>query len=479
MQAPTTGPELDIVGTTDLTGATGHIDTTTNGNITYTEAGTGAMRVGTIRSTAGAVQLMTPSQDLELLANGLIKADTSSVALAVGKNLTTDASSTVSAGTAASLQAVGNVTAGSNSTISAVTTLLLTAGKNLTVGTKSTISAGTTATLRVGDNVTTAAGSMLTAGTSLAIAVDSPNTDPGVGSVVDINGFLSSLLTTITGQGDNDVIDLNFAHGINTKATAVASLASLATALAEVDGAGGTNSLKVDDSTATTADTGAMDKTVITGLGMGGVGVYYANIQSLEVDLSQGGDTFTVLGTVAKTLIQGGAGSDHLDVGAALSAATSIPAIAGKTPADVVAADKGDLNRIAGLLTFTGNGGSDQVELDADYAYDTYRLGDSDSAGKMGRMRNRGVCSNRPCASQCGRRGCGDGRPWRASGWRRGCGSGTRAGRRRRPWHPTLGWATPYRRTRRRGPLRGKKHERFDLRSTVLILARRSSEGLG
>ncbi|MBM4068701.1 MAG: hypothetical protein FJ271_07120 [Planctomycetes bacterium] len=270
-------PRIDITGITQLAGAAGRIDTLTNGDITYTEFGGGAMRIGTVQSNNGNVQLTnhdqaTPGQDLD------------------------------------------------------VQTAIIAAGTML---------------LQVGDNVTTAAGSTLTAGTSSTLLVDyvSPDPDPGVGSIVNINGAINSPLTQMTGHADNDTFNLNDADSIN---------AALTTAIVNVNGGGGSNNLKVDDSGDANTRSGGLTFETVTGLGMGGSGVHYSNIQNLEVDLSQGGTTFfditsTNLGT--PTLVRGGAGNDNINVGSSL------------------AADNGNLNDIQGALTIIGNGGSDSVEV--------------------------------------------------------------------------------------------------------------------
>lgn len=265
----------DIVGITQLLN-TGYIDTTTNGDIDYTEFGGTIMRVGTIESTAGNVQLTNPDtptdgQDLELLTG---------------------------------IDAAGDVL------------------------------------LQIGDNVTTNADSLLAAGNSITLTLDYLNMDPDIGSTVEIYGNISSPATSITGKADDDIIHLNNAHGINSGSE---------TAKVAVDGGGGSNNLKVDDSGFTGTDSGQMTFNSVSGLGMGGSGIEYFRIQDLEVDLSQGGTTFfdvlsTNLGT--PTLVRGGGGNDNISIGSSL------------------AADNGDLNNIQDVLTLVGNGGSDQVEVD-------------------------------------------------------------------------------------------------------------------
>ena len=333
-------PAIFILGTTDLTGTTGFINTMTNGSITYTESGGGAMRIGTISSTSGSVllsnpALASPGQDIDLVQNNL-----------------------------------------DEGLISAATAILLNVGDNLTT---------------VGNSSST--GSVLTAGRSITINLGySPGSGPhpSAGSTVNIDGFISSPVTRIAGGSHDDVINLNFAHGINSTATSVVSASQLLTAIVDVDGHGGQNSLKVDDSGYHLGDSGVMTGTEINGLGMGGYGIHYLNIQqSLEIDLggnvppvmnpsvilpTNAPNAFTVLATVCPTTVQGGAGTDNLAIGAAINTATTVnedfslngvdPSIPLSASHDgLVPADDGDLNRIKGALTFIGNGGTDTMEV--------------------------------------------------------------------------------------------------------------------
>jgi hypothetical protein len=311
-----TDPNIDIVGITQLTGAAGFIDTLTNGYIKYTEAGGTPMRIGSVQSTNSNVLLTNPDlasagQDIDVVVNDL-----------------------------------------NNGLVSAATTIVFIVGDNFST---------------FGNNSQT--GSLLTAGTSITINIDDPpaDPDPGVGSITNIDGLISSPLTLINGNDDDDTINLNYANGINTLPTAVAP--DLTTAQVIVDGKGGSNKLKVDDSGDPGADSGYSTLDTVFGLGMGGFGVSYTNIQELEVDLSQGGTTtknqggaalsvanFTVYSTHdgTPTLVRGGAGNDIVQVG-------STPA--GPDLAGLPTQDHGDLNDIRALLTVIGNGGLDYLEI--------------------------------------------------------------------------------------------------------------------
>ncbi len=291
-----------MLGTIDLTGTTDYLDTTTNGNINYGESSAGGvMRINVVQSTDGNVMLTVPhlsggGQNLDLIATAV------------------------------------------NGLISALGTVLI----------------------QVGDNMTTVFASMITAGISITIDGDYDNTSSNSGSIITINGSISSPLTDVNAGTQDDQVFLNYAHGINTQSTAVVS--TFTNAVVNVDGQAGMNALTLSDSSFGGSDRGAMTLEWIAGLGMGGLGVHYTNFQSLVVELSQGGDTFTVISTHVNcpTLIFGGAGSDFINVGASLTDDVPMPG----SPGTTMPHDQGNLNAIQGMLTFNGNGGSDSLEVD-------------------------------------------------------------------------------------------------------------------
>ena len=92
-----------MVGVTELAGATGVINATTNGSINFTEAiGTGVMRVGDIESTGSNITLNVPGtpvpgDDLLVVPGGTLSAPVGSITMYVGGNVTVSATSLVSA----------------------------------------------------------------------------------------------------------------------------------------------------------------------------------------------------------------------------------------------------------------------------------------------------------------------------------------------------------------------------------------------
>ncbi len=262
-------PLINILGLTDLTGS-GSLDVATNGNITLTETGGGAMTVQTVASLLGNVTLTVPDlsitgQDLDLLGGGSI-----------------------------------------------------TAGGNIL--------------LQVGDNVSSGVGSTIAATGTVTIDGDFGNADPGVGSTMTFQGTLNGSTFTINGGPDNDVITLEqttvlgptkiFGNGgddtINIGGFMTGSgLLSGLVAGVTVDGGTGTNTLNIDDSgdTANTND-GVLSGTGLTGLGMGTGITYTGSFEFLNVLQGKGNDNFTIhVGAVSLppiTVVDGGPGTNTL-----------------------------------------------------------------------------------------------------------------------------------------------------------------------
>ena len=297
--------QVNVVATVTLTGAADYLETTTNGNINVGEATVGGvLRVHTANSTNGNVMLTVPHH--------------------VGRGQDLDLIHTVTDGL-----------------ISALGTVLL----------------------QVGDDMTSDFASLITAGTSITIDGDYGNSLAGTGSTILINGSISSPLTNINGDKQDDTIHLNYTHGINN--TPVPGGASLTNAIVNTDGKGGTNHTIVSDTHATTPDVGVLTESTVTGLGMGGKGVHYTNdytlLQYMEVDLNDGlagvGDTLSVLSTHTNdnTLVLGGASNDTVNVGS-------------HTDSTAAPFTTSDLLGILGQLTVDAAGGAANRLLISNYA---------------------------------------------------------------------------------------------------------------
>ncbi len=186
-------------------------------------------------------------------------------------------------------------------------------------------SAGGTATLRAGDNINVNTGAVVksqkTTGDTVFLIGDYNDND-AAGTTITVDGQLFGRSIVISGNADDDSFIFNNPHGINANT-------GLGVGVVIVDGAGGTDSVLVDESAGSVADTGAMTSTNLTGLGMGYDGIKYAgtgaNVEDLKVQLTQGADTFTIHSSNAGTLthIFGNGANDTLNV-EAISGATDV-----------------------------------------------------------------------------------------------------------------------------------------------------------
>ncbi len=134
--------------------------------------------------------------------------------------------------------------------------------------------------------------------------------------------------------------------------------------------------LNVDDSGDTTNNNGVLTKDNLTGLGMG-VGISYYTIETLNINLGSGADTFTSLDTGAVTNLNTGAGNDTVRIGPNLDAngnplSESTPVLAanliygtsyGMTVNTGAGNDAVRVNRNVANLTLNGGDGNDSFEL--------------------------------------------------------------------------------------------------------------------
>ncbi len=173
------------------------------------------------------------------------------------------------------------------------------------------------------------------------------------------------------GQGD-DTLNVG-----SLQPTANGTLSQLTKALT-VYGEGQTTGdiLNIDNSGDTLTRTGTLTKDALTGLGMG-VGITYNMMETLNINLGSGADTFTSLDNGAVTNLNTGAGNDTVRIGANLDAdgvplAEASPALAatqiyGNSYAMTVNAGTGNdsvrVNRNKANLTLQGGDGNDTIEL--------------------------------------------------------------------------------------------------------------------
>ncbi|MBI1324889.1 hypothetical protein GC170_17120, partial [bacterium] len=174
------------------------------------------------------------------------------------------------------------------------------------------------------------------------------------GDTFNVQSTSSTTTTTVdTGAGTNTV-------NVGSDAPSPTGNVNAIAGKLVVQGGSGSDSLNVYDTSDSAANTGTLTSTRITGLGMGADGIDYSGLETLNVDLGSGGDTFNVQSTssTTTTTVDTGAGTNTVNVGSDAPSLT------------------GNVNGIAGKLVVQGGSGSDSLNV-----YDT-----SDSAANTGTL---------------------------------------------------------------------------------------------
>jgi Ca2+-binding RTX toxin-like protein len=278
-----TAARIDIFGFTNLL-SMGKINVLTNGDITLTEI-IGAMRVGSIVTTGGDVLLIVP--DMPSPDEDLLLLENGEIASASG-----------------------------------------------------------TVLLQVGDDVETDATSVISAGSTVTIQGDHGNADPGLGSIINLQGTIIATSALITTEVDDDTIVLtNITEGTTTTVLINAGddqirVGSHATPESNTGGVvnliqakliiwGGPDfdTLDVDDSGDEEDNVGVLTQDRLTGLGMGSVdqtvvnpdlGIEYHELELLNIKLGSGDDEFSIVNThEGETNLDLGSGNDTLNFDAA------------------------------------------------------------------------------------------------------------------------------------------------------------------
>ncbi|MHC4561200.1 MAG: hypothetical protein ACYS8X_00330 [Planctomycetota bacterium] len=130
-----------------------------------------------------------------------------------------------------------------------------------------------------------------------------------------------------------------------------------------INGNGGSDTLNVDDTADVAANTGILTSTTLTDLGMA-VGITYGTLETVNVDLGEGGDTFTIASTHAGiTTVDANDGGDTVNIQTAAGATTVTTGIGNDTVnvGSAAPATGGNVNGINGLLTLVADGGANDV----------------------------------------------------------------------------------------------------------------------
>jgi len=121
----------------------------------------------------------------------------------------------------------------------------------------------------------------------------------------------------------------------------------------------GNDTLNIDNTGDTTANSGTLTPTTVTGLGLGGDGITYTGLIALNISLGSGNDTFTVNDMTDSTLttINGGAGTDSATLNFTNFAAMNLTLLSFETATLTVAGDFTGLLNDAGAITTVTIGG--------------------------------------------------------------------------------------------------------------------------
>lgn len=207
------------------------------------------------------------------------------------------------------------------------------------------------------------------------------STSPGTSTVVNSGDGVDRIAirsvantTTInTGTGDDRISVGSMATVSTNSGGDVNSINALLTVI----GGGDADSLFVDDSGDTLANTnGVLTSAALTGLGMVS-GISYSEIEDLAIDLGLAADAFLIQSThLYRTTVNGNSGNDTLSV-RSLSGATTVNTGAGSDQVNVGSNASsggnsgGTANAISARLTVNGgNSGADVDVLDVDDSSD-------------------------------------------------------------------------------------------------------------
>ncbi|MCL4179348.1 MAG: calcium-binding protein, partial [Verrucomicrobia bacterium] len=169
------------------------------------------------------------------------------------------------------------------------------------------------------------------------------NGDAGA-DVINIQSI--SAVTTVNGGAENDTVNVGCTAGATP---ATAGNVNGISALLTVNGDGHSDTLNVDDTSDTAANPGTLTGTQLIGLGMSH-GITYGTLETVNINLGSGGDTFTVESThVGTTTVNSNAGQDTVRV-ESISGATNVNTAADRDTVNVWN-DSDCLDDIDALLT--------------------------------------------------------------------------------------------------------------------------------
>jgi len=245
-------------------------------------------------------------------------------------------------------------------------------GDDLTVSSGVTVQSTAEAlAFNVGDDITIPTDATVQAHKMVTFNADPNIGDPDeFGTMVTIAGVVAGSMVGLNGGDDSDTFSIQRiaapsvlnagldADTINISSDAPANLGILdnITDILTVNGDDGTDILNISDAGDSTGDTGGI-LTSIQLTGLGGATITYATIETLNIDLGAGDDTFTIQSTssITTTTLDANAGVDTVNVRS--TAVGSVTTINGDDGDDIVKVGNiGDsLDEILGVLFVNGN----------------------------------------------------------------------------------------------------------------------------
>ncbi len=196
-----------------------------------------------------------------------------------------------------------------------------------------------------------------------------------------VNITSPSAAIVINGGNGTDIFNINsLSKSLTIKKATGSNTLNVPTmnsikALLSVNG-GGTDTLNLNDTADNAANTGTLGSTTLTGFFGAGGSMNYSGIETMNLNLGNGGNTLTISGRSGVTNISTGSGSDTINV-LAVGGTTNINAGAGPNTFNVGSLifnnGTGVLDGVQGTINYTGSG-NDVMNVD-DSGSDTPETG--------------------------------------------------------------------------------------------------------
>ncbi|MBT7430109.1 MAG: hypothetical protein HN783_09900, partial [Ilumatobacter sp.] len=180
---------------------------------------------------------------------------------------------------------------------------------------------------------------------------------------VNVTNVLSLAETTVSAGAGNDIVNV----ATQTPASEAGETVNRIAALLTINGDANSDTLNVDDSGDTAANTGSLTSTAITGVFATGGSINYGTLETLNINLGSAGDTFTIRSTHAGSTTlntQGGADTIHVQ------ASAGVTTLNGGDGADTInvgsgaPSSGGNADGVNGHLAINGDANDDALNVD-------------------------------------------------------------------------------------------------------------------